>query len=306
MEDSTSGLIFRSKDNPVEKVTLSDIGLQLKLVSSGDGTEIIHHRLTAGSRWGLSPADGWEALEFIYILTGSLIWQSSQGKRTLQVGDSISAQPIKTEAIFIAQTDCEFIYVSSQPVFYHYSQNAQELMKLTIDIEEKDGYTADHCHNIMNLSMLLGEHMGLSSNQLVDLNFGSFLHDIGKIMVPDNILGKPGKFTNEEFEIMKKHTTLGRKILYDTGLSNLKTAGIIVEQHHERFDGSGYPYQLKGNDTNICSAIVAVVDSYDAITAKRVYKEAVPKEDALLEMERSRHKYHPDVMAVFFQLADQL
>ncbi|MEK0314679.1 HD-GYP domain-containing protein [Cohnella sp. 56] len=287
-------------------MTLTNSGLELMLISSGDGTEVIHHRLTAGSRWALSPADGWEALEFVYVLSGSLMWQSPLGNRVLQRGDSISAQPVKREAIFVAQTECEFLYVASQPVFYHYSENAKELMRLAVDIEQKDGYTADHCYNIMKLSMMVGESMGLSPTQLMDLNYGSFFHDIGKTKVPESILGKPGKLTNEEYEIMKMHTTEGREILRATGLSNLETAGIIVEQHHERFDGSGYPFRLKGGDTHICSSIVAVVDSYDAITAKRVYKEAVPKEDALAELERSRDKYHPDVMAAFFKLAEQL
>lgn len=306
MEDRSSGLIYRGHDQPLEKVALTSSGLELRLISSGDGTEIIHHRLTAGSRWALSPADGWEALEFMYMLSGTLVWQSPLGNRVLQRGDSISAQPVRSETIFVAQTECEFLYVASQPVFYHYSENAKELMRLAIDIEQKDGYTADHCYNIMKLSMMLGESMGLTPTQLVDLNYGSFFHDVGKTKVPESILGKPGKLTSEEYDIMKTHTTEGRKILSDTGLTNLRAAGLIVERHHERFDGSGYPYRMKGGEIDIGSAIVAVVDSYDAITAKRVYKEAMPKEEALAELERSRDKYHPEVMDAFFKLAEQL
>ncbi len=303
MIDSTSGITIRHIDQALETVSLQ--GLELMLLSSGDGTEIIRHRLFAGCRWAMYPAEGWEALEFLYVLSGVLVWQSPSGDYLLRSGDSLSAQPIRKESIFIAQSDCEFLYVSSQPVFHHYSENAKELMRLAVDIELKDGYTLDHCYNIMRLSMLVGEKMGLSSTNLFDLNYGAFLHDIGKTMVPDSILGKPGRLTNEEYDIMKQHTSKGRKILHETGLSNLYSAGLIVERHHERFDGSGYPHRLKGEEIDICSAIVAVVDSYDAITAVRVYKAGRSKEEAFLELERSRMLYHPDVIETFFQLAEQ-
>lgn len=306
MKESQSGLTIRSFDQPMETVSLTSSGLELRLIASGDGTEIIHHRLKAGSRWALYPADGWEALEFVYVLTGSLIWHSPSGDHVLRSGDSVSGEPVRDETIFIAETDCEFLYVASQPVFHHYSENAKELMRLAVDIEQKDGYTADHCYTIMRMAMMIGESMGLTSAQLMELNYGSFFHDIGKTRVPASILGKPGKLTSEEYEIMKTHAALGRSILNETGMTHLKAAGLIVEQHHERFDGSGYPYGLKGGSIHIGSAIVAVVDSYDAITAQRVYKEAVPKEQAWEEMERSRGKYHPDVMDAFFKLAHQL
>jgi putative nucleotidyltransferase with HDIG domain len=300
----SGGLILRRAETSLETVKLR--GLELQLIGSGDGTEVIHHRLSAGSLWGLYPAEGWNALEFVYILSGSLSWHSPKGEHIMRPGDSISAQPVTKESLFVAKSDCEFLYVSSEPVFHHYSQNTKELMRLAVEIEEKDGNTSDHCQKILTLSTLMGEKMDLSPTEMFHLNYGAFLHDIGKVKVPDRILGKPGKLTDDEYQIMKKHSYYGRQMLHDTGLPNLQKAGVIVERHHERFDGSGYPHALKGGEIDICSAIVAVVDTYDAITSDRVYRKGRTKEEALNELEHWRANYHPEVLAAFFQIAGQL
>lgn len=302
MFDSQANLQLTRNGAFLESSALS--GLQLGLIAGGDGTEIIHHRLLAGNHWALVTQEGWTAFEAVYIISGTLRWQSSQGDCLLHKGDVVSSNPVMEESIFIAETDCEFLYISSQPVFHYYSESTKGLFRLAVEIEQKDGYTADHCHRIMELSMMLGKQLGLSPVQLLDLNFGAFLHDLGKIAVPDSILGKPGKLTDEEWAVMRLHTVYGNEKLRETGLTYLHKAGIIIEQHHERFDGSGYPYGLKGSEIDICSAIVAVVDSYDAMTTTRVYQKGRSKQEALEELEKSRSKYHPDVLDAFFLLAE--
>ena len=111
--------------------------------------------------------------------------------------------------------------------------------ELAISIEEKDGYTHDHCSRITKMSMLVGKAMGLNSKQMLRLNLASFFHDIGKVKVPLEILQKPGKLTEEEWEIMKQHPTYGREILEETRIPTLASAGKVVEQHHERYDRKG-------------------------------------------------------------------
>jgi putative nucleotidyltransferase with HDIG domain len=301
-----SGLTFLKKGQVIEKVSLK--GLEFSLLASGDGTEIIHHRLTAGARWGLMPEEGWDALEFFIVLSGKIIWQlSEENTITLNAGDSISAVPVKKHSIFVAEVDTEFLYISSQPVFHHYSQVIQEMMGLAVTVEQKDGYTADHCQRIMKLSMMVGEAMGLSSNQLVELNLGAFFHDVGKVKVPEAILGKPSSLTQEEWGIMKQHTVYGRQMLEETNLPNLQNAATIVEQHHERYDGSGYPYGLRGEQICIGAAIVAVVDSYDAMTTDRVYRKGCSKEEALIEIERGYGTlYRSDVVDAFFSISNKI
>lgn len=305
MDHPDSGLTYRAKGQKIEKVSLK--GLDLSLLASGDGTEVIHHRLTAGSNWVLGPEEGWDALECFYVLSGELLWKSPHGDVTIKAGDSLSASPIRKDSFFVAQVDTEFLYISSRPVFHQYSQTIQEMRELAVSVEQKDGYTADHCQRIMSLSMLVGETMLLSPNQLYELNLGAFLHDVGKVKVSEAILGKPASLTKEEWDIMKQHTVYGRQMLEETQLPYLLTAAEIVEQHHERYDGSGYPHGLRGGQISIGAAIVAVVDSYDAMTTNRVYRKGRPKEEALLEIEKgSGSLYHPEVADVFLSISDKI
>jgi HD-GYP domain-containing protein (c-di-GMP phosphodiesterase class II) len=293
-----SGLTYRAKGQKIEKVSLK--GLDLSLLASGDGTEVIHHRLTAGSNWVLGPEEGWNALECIFVLSGELLWKSPNGDITIKAGDSISASPIKKVSFFVARADTDFLYISSRPVFHHYSNTIQEMRELAVSVEQKDGYTADHCQRIMSLSMMVGEIMELSSNQLYELNLASFLHDVGKVKVPESILGKPSSLTKKEWYIMKQHTVYGRQMLEETQLPYLLAAATIVEQHHERYNGSGYPHGLHKEDISIQAAIVAVVDSYDAMTTDRVYRKGRPKDEALIEIEKGCSiLYHPEVVDAF-------
>jgi len=293
------------KSSNLEHVSLK--GLSISLVASGDGTEVIHHKLYQGSRWAIAPEEGWKALEYVYLISGELTWKSSQGDISIKAGDSISAFLITELALFIAVEDTEFIYVVSRPYFHNYSGTTQELLELAVKIEEKDGYTSDHCDRIKKLAMMVGEELKLSSYDLFILNSSAFFHDIGKTRVPEEILNKPNKLSTEEFEVMKLHTTYGKQLLHETGLPDLKIVGDVIEQHHERFDGKGYPLGLKGDEISLLASIIAVVDSFDAMTVDRVYQKGRSVEEALQEIERfSGSMYHPDIVSVFLKISDRL
>lgn len=287
--------------------TVNFKGLQISLVAAGDGTEIIHHKLQPGSSWAMSPEEGWEGLEFFYVLKGKLVYQTDDELTEVKAGQSFYECPIKKYSIFHAEEITEFIYVSSQPVFHHYSQLSRDLMELTISIEEKDGYTVDHCERIKYYSMLVGEALNLNSKQMVRLNLGSFFHDAGKVKVPLHILQKPGKLTDEEWEEMKKHTTYGKELLEETRIPVLREVALIVEQHHERYDGKGYPKNLKGDEIEIEAAIISVVDSFDAMTTDRVYKKAKSKEEALEEIIQNKGQmYNPLVVDTFISIKEKI
>jgi putative nucleotidyltransferase with HDIG domain len=287
--------------------TISAKGLTISLLASGDGTEIIHHKLEQGSRWAIGPEEGWVALEYVYIISGELLWQSEQGKVLIKAGDSISAHLITELAMFIATQDTEFLYIASRPVFHNYSSVNQEMLDLAVSIEEKDGYTSDHCERIKRISMLVGEALKLPSHDMFILLLAAFLHDIGKTKVPEHILNKPSKLTAEEFEIMKTHTTHGKQLLYDKGLPDLKIVGDVIEQHHERFDGKGYPFGLKEKEISVLAAIITVVDSFDAMTSDRVYHKGIPIAEALEEIQRcSGSHFNPDIVSAFLKISDKL
>jgi len=282
-------------------------GLQLSLMASGDGTEVIYHKLQPESSWAIGPEENWNGLEFLYILSGELVYQTDEEKIILSAGQSFSASPIKKYTNFHSVGICEFIYVTSQPVFHNYSHLTKDLLELAISIEEKDGYTVDHCERIKHYSMLVGRALELTTKQITLLNLASFFHDVGKVRVPLEILQKPGKLTNEEWNIMKKHTTFGRELLEETKIPLLNEIGLIVEQHHERYDGKGYPKGLKKDEISIEASIIAVVDSFDAMTTDRVYKKGIAPEKALLEIINNRGiMYHPQVVDAFISLKEEL
>ena len=128
------------------------------------------------------------------------------------------------------------------------------------------------------------------------------MHDLGKLAIDDGILNKPGKLTAEEFEIMKKHSALGYEILRNSQRELLQMAAIIAHEHHENFDGSGYPRGLKDGEIQLVSRIVALVDVYDALSIKRSYKDSWPREQILEYLQSQRGiKFDPVIVDVFFQ-----
>lgn len=278
---------------------------EMKLVfSSPSGTEMIHHKIPKGAQWSLLPEEGWTATESVYILSGALSLQlPNEGETTLITGDSVTYSPIMDVYTFTAMEDSEFIYTTTQPVFHMYSRRTRELTEMSVSIEMKDGYTKDHCSRIREMSLEVGKNLGLSSTELFILSYGSFFHDLGKIMIPEHILFKPTKLTEQEYEAIKLHTVYGGAILRETQISYLVKAAEIVEQHHERYNGSGYPIGLTESEIHIGAAIVAVVDSFDAMTTNRIYQQARDPQVALDEIQRCRGTlYHPDVVDAFLTL----
>jgi HD-GYP domain-containing protein (c-di-GMP phosphodiesterase class II) len=150
---------------------------------------------------------------------------------------------------------------------------------LAAAIDEKDPYTRGHSDRVAKYSMLLGQQMGLSANDLDRLRIASLLHDVGKIGVDDRVLKKPGSLTPEEFEVMKQHPTKGANIMRP--VAQLKDMLPGIELHHEHVDGRGYPHGLKGEAIPLMARVIAVADTLDAMTTNRPYQSALELEDAL-------------------------
>jgi HAMP domain-containing protein len=150
---------------------------------------------------------------------------------------------------------------------------------LAAAIDEKDPYTRGHSGRVAKYSIIIGDGLGLSAEELDRLRIAALLHDVGKIGVDDRVLKKPGKLTDEEFELMKQHTVKGANIMRP--VSQLKDMLPGIELHHERLDGQGYPYGLSGDQIPIMARIIAVADTFDAITTNRPYQSAMDLEYAL-------------------------
>lgn len=173
------------------------------------------------------------------------------------------------------------------------------LRALVTALDTRDEETQGHSLRVVQYSLILAELMGITDEQeLKNIEYGSLLHDIGKIGIPDAILRKPGKLTGDEWSIMKTHAWLGYKILHK--IKFLDQPGQIVLHHHEKFDGSGYPNGIKGNDIPLGSRIFAVVDTMDAMTSDRVYRKALPFEAVVDELKKFRGtQFDPDVVDAF-------
>jgi putative nucleotidyltransferase with HDIG domain len=177
--------------------------------------------------------------------------------------------------------------------------NPNALMCMT-KIREKDTYLIEHSLNVAILLANFGKHVGLHEEQIQKLALSGFLHDIGKIKIPDKILHKPGRLNDQEMTIMKQHVYHGIKVLAEMGISDsiIKTIG----QHHERVDGYGYPEGLAGDEITQFGRMIAIVDTYDAITADRCYKVGMSSKKALqILLQETPEKFDEGLVTQFVQ-----
>jgi len=167
--------------------------------------------------------------------------------------------------------------------------------------EERSKETGLHVKRVAEYSKLLALYSGLPEDEAEIVKMASPMHDIGKVAIPDSILNKPGKFTEEEFEIMKNHSQIGYEMLKGSNKTILKAAAIIAHHHQEKYDGSGYPQGLKGDEIHLYGRITAIADVFDALGSDRVYKKAWDDEKifTLLKEESGKH-FDPKLIEIFF------
>ncbi len=159
------------------------------------------------------------------------------------------------------------------------SNHSQSIINLIDNIKINDEYTKGHCSRVCDYSLEIGKKLNLDSSTMEDLKIASLLHDIGKNEIPESILHKASSLTDDEFEIIKKHTVFSEKILNNVG--DLKKIVPYIKHHHERIDGTGYPSNLKGDEIPFISRIIAVSDTFDALTSNRPYRDGTSVENAI-------------------------
>jgi putative two-component system response regulator len=181
------------------------------------------------------------------------------------------------------------------------------IWRLTAASEYRDNETGAHIKRMSHYSATIAQKMGLAKKAIEAILYGAPMHDIGKIGIPDNILLKPDKLDDKEWEIMKQHAIIGDNILKGSKIGFVRMGAMIARTHHEKWDGSGYPYGLKGRQIPLAGRIVALADVFDALTSKRPYKEAfsIEKSYRIIEQGRGNH-FDPDVVDAFFLIQDQI
>lgn len=172
------------------------------------------------------------------------------------------------------------------------------LESLLAALRTRDADTYDHSKRTLRISLLLGQECGLDQREMRSLEFGALLHDIGKIGIPDNVLRKPGPLNNFEWAVMRSHPLLGEEIM--RGLYFLDDSRTIVAQHHEKWDGSGYPLGLRGEEISLSARVLFVADAFDAMISDRVYRPAKSYDEAVAELDFCAGTYFdPQVVTAF-------
>ena len=172
----------------------------------------------------------------------------------------------------------------------------ESIQTIRYTVEAKDTYTRGHSDRVSEYSVLIGEKLGMSKEDIRRLQIGGLFHDVGKIGVPDNILQKNDKLTDDEYSEIKNHPTIGAQILSTASI--FQDIIPIVKYHHERYDGKGYPCRLKGKDIPYLARITAVADAFDAMTSKRVYRDSLSIDVVISEMSDKYIKNPSDIVSV--------
>lgn len=181
----------------------------------------------------------------------------------------------------------------------------QTILSISNAVDAKDKYTQAHSKRVSEYSCMIARDLGWNEEQVEELRNIALLHDIGKIAVSDTILNKPGRLTDDEFEIMRSHTVAGGEILKD--LTIIENVAFGAKFHHERFDGSGYPNGLKGEEIPIEARIIGLADAFDAMNSNRVYRQKLTADAIHGELQRgSGTQFDPELIKIFLPIADRL
>lgn len=270
---------------------------KVKLLARAGEMEVMLQTIKADQPFTLTP---WSGSEFFYILDGSLVCTIDGEETVLGPGDYLQATQLVQPAYFRTINKLTILYLASPPVFSYISDTIRQWQDLATDIELKDMYTEEHCQRIQKIATRIGERLRLSGGQMQRLIDSAYLHDLGKTVVPEEVLAKPGRLSQEEWEHIRRHPTAGRQMLEDTFLEEV---GQVIEQHHEREDGLGYPLGLTGREISIEAKIIAVADAFDAMTSDRPYRKAMSTEQALAELVRLKgQQFSPEVVDAFMEI----
>jgi putative nucleotidyltransferase with HDIG domain len=216
----------------------------------------------------------------------------SADDRVFSEKDLELAKTLATYSVKIVK-NAEF-YLSMQELFF------DTVLALSSAIDARDPYTAGHSRKVKDIALAIADQLNLSEQDKRILHLGALLHDIGKLTIPEKILTKPGRLSEEEYKLIKTHPERGAKIL--SNVTMLEGVLTCVAQHQEKFDGTGYPKGLKGKEISLFARILAVADAYDAMTSERAYRRAFTKEEAKEELRRcSGTHFDPQIVEAFFK-----
>lgn len=224
-------------------------------------------------------AKGAPATRSIPVILMSAFGSWEQHLKGIEAGaDDVLLKPIDTHEVLT----CVGSLVRMKRYTDELESATSVMMTLAAMIEARHGYSDGHCHRLANYATALGQRLGFSGEELKTLRQGGFLHDIGMLAVPDAVLNKTAGLAREEHALIRSHTDIGASLI--ANFRSFHAVRPVVRHHHERFDGSGYPQGLRGDDIPLVAQIIGLVDAYEAMTSPRPYQSVRPKDQALEEL----------------------
>lgn len=259
--------------------------------SNGNHTDLLHvsSSMEAVMEWipqgtvGCIETEPCEGLEFNYIIKGSIEIYDQGKAAALTTGDSFVYENLPNSYIFLALEDTQVLVMRNMPCFQENELYVGKLQIVLNELQEKDGDTRLHCDRVKVLCMGIAYHAKINPDLLHNLYYAAQFHDVGKAKIPLDILLKPDKLTNDEYEIMKTHSRYTYDMIKEHHGEDIAA---IAFEHHERLDGKGYPRGLAGDEIGLCARIICVADAYDAMTVSRPYRKAMSQSEALAELRR--------------------
>jgi hypothetical protein len=290
-------LLLASENCPVDNARFSQ--LLEKLGDSGSGVVVVNPNVTGAAGW---PFRELRQVILVPITEGRrrFGWLAAFNHRQRAEFGSVEANLLNSVAAILA------IHSSNIDLYKQQADMLADVVRaMSLAIDAKDPYTRGHSDRVARVAVRLAQEMGCGPDVLKTIYLAGLLHDIGKIGIDDNVLRKPGKLTDAEFEHVKRHTEIGHRILRD--LRNISPVLPVVLHHHESWDGRGYPYGLKGESIPYLARIVAVADAYDAMASDRPYRSGMPDErlDEIIRTGAGQ-QWDPQVVAAFFRARDAI
>ena len=276
-------------------------GISVNVIHSGASLEVYAINLIKHTNYSIDSTRDPERFKTYYIVSGSAYFVEEA--RMLRAGDLLIVSELDEQLNLYVMEDIKILFMSNRHQnFEALKGNISNVAEILKHIQEKDAYTDEHCDRVFTNAIRLAIIRGFKGDHLANLMFAARYHDLGKIHIPDAILNKPGKLTTEEYELMKTHVMYGADYIKAANSSEIFT---MVAQHHERFDGSGYPNGLKKDEISEGGQILAICDCYDAMTSNRVYKTGKSKQDAVDEIQSLRGvHFDPLLVDAFLHVLD--
>lgn len=278
------GIVFvKQGDYEVTGREFSD-GNYSHLVISKNNIEVIDDIMPKGTVGFLTPSISKSATEVFYIKQGKIIIRDWGEDRTMSAGDLYYLDGLDRNVLFYVLEDTSVLYFNNSPVFQQDEEKTNMLSKTLDQLQEFDGDTLAHCERVKVLCMAIAYFLHFDQALLDKLFLAARFHDVGKCKIPLEILLKPDRLTNEEFEVMKQHSQYTYEMILEQYGEEIAT---FAFDHHERLDGKGYPRRLSGDEISMPARIICVADAYDAMVTTRPYRTGLKPAVALAELRRN-------------------